>query len=47
MEFKDWWYEIGSGLAPKKDEDQEEHARRVAEMAWNAALEQGTRLDIK
>jgi len=28
--FEEWWYEIGSGIAPKPGEDQEEHARRVA-----------------
>ena len=33
--FAEWWHEIGSGITPKQDEDQEEHARRVAQAAWN------------
>lgn len=36
-EFKRWWYAEGSGAAPRKDEDLEEFACRIAEQAWNAA----------
>jgi len=31
-----WWHIIGSGMAPGKDEDAEQHAERVAEAAWDA-----------
>jgi len=33
-DFEQWWHAEGSGLAPHPDEDHEEHARRVAEVAW-------------
>jgi hypothetical protein len=32
--FAYWWHNIGSGIIPKKDEDQHQHAMRVAEAAW-------------
>ena len=34
--FAYWWHNIGSGMIPGKDEDQEQHAERVAEAAWDA-----------
>jgi hypothetical protein len=34
--FAYWWYIIGSGMVPGKDEDAEQHAERVAEAAWDA-----------
>jgi hypothetical protein len=36
--FEAWWADVGSGLAPLPGEDREEHARRVAEVAWGDAL---------
>ena len=36
-EFGCWWFEYGSGLFPLEGEDQEEHAYRVANAAWQAA----------
>jgi hypothetical protein len=35
-EFQEWWYNTGSGITPIQNEDQHEHARRVAASAWNA-----------
>lgn len=32
--FERWWNDEGSGMAPRAGEDQEMHARRVAEIAW-------------
>lgn len=37
MTFKEWWYELGSGLATRPGDDYETHAQRVAEMAWKMA----------
>lgn len=34
MTFGQWWDEDGSGIVPIGNEDQEEHTRRVAEVAW-------------
>ena len=34
--FDYWWHNIGSGMIPGKDEEQEQHAERVAEAAWDA-----------
>lgn len=28
-EFEKWWYNIGSGIIPAKNEDHEEHTKRV------------------
>ena len=39
-EFEKWWNEMGSGMRPYDGEDMEEHARRVASFAWDAALEE-------
>ena len=33
--FDEWWHKIGSGIIPLPNEDQEEHAKRVALAAWN------------
>jgi len=33
-DFAAWWAAEGSGLSPRDGEDAEEHARRVAEIAW-------------
>jgi hypothetical protein len=38
-EFEEWWYNEGSGIVPEDTEDQEEHAKRVAEAAWNMATD--------
>lgn len=32
--FQMWWYSIGSGITPEKNEDIEEFAKRVAEASW-------------
>lgn len=32
--FERWWHDHGSGIVPERHEDQEQHARRVAERAW-------------
>lgn len=34
MTFHQWWAEDGSATRPIGNEDQEEHTRRVAELAW-------------
>lgn len=39
MNFADWWNEIGSGITPVDGDDYEEHARKVAEVSWFAAVE--------
>ena len=44
--FTYWWYNIGSGMTPRKDEDQERHASRVAEAAWDAATENSAAPDL-
>ncbi len=33
--FDRWWYEEGSGMPPKDDEDIETFAKRIAEIAWD------------
>ena len=37
MNFEQWWHEYGSSVRPTKGCDCEEHARRVAALAWNEA----------
>jgi len=32
--FERWWKDEGSGLSPEKNEDREEHAKRIARIAW-------------
>lgn len=39
MQFEQWWYNIGSGITPRPEEDQETHARRVAKAAWDAVVD--------
>jgi len=34
--FPRWWHCFGSGITQSFDEDQEEHAKNVAESAYNA-----------
>ena len=36
-DFRTWWHETGSGIAALPNHDQEEHAERVAQRAWDAA----------
>jgi len=36
-DFKSWWHETGSGIVALPNHDQEEHAERVAQRAWEAA----------
>jgi hypothetical protein len=33
--FQRWWFNEGSGMRPFNGEDQEEHARRVSQIAWS------------
>lgn len=40
LEFNRWWHETGSGIIPFTADDMGSHARRVAEAAWKAAVEQ-------
>ena len=35
--FRNWWWNIGSGIGPKETHDMEEHANRISEIAWDAA----------
>lgn len=35
--FEGWWNTTGGGITPKDGHDMEEHARRVAKAAWEAA----------
>lgn len=37
MNFERWWHEHGSGVRIAEGCDCEEHARRVAALAWNEA----------
>ena len=37
-DFEQWWRDIGSGIAPRSDEDQEDHAKRVALAAWSRQI---------
>lgn len=32
--FQAWWDQEGSSLRPLKNEDNEEHAQRIANIAW-------------
>ena len=36
--FAEWWDNLGSGITPLRWHDMEQHANRVASMAWDAAL---------
>ena len=38
MDFETWWHEIGSGILPLPGSDMEEHGKRVAGEAWDAAI---------
>jgi hypothetical protein len=43
--FDYWWHNTGSGMIPRKDEEAEQHAERVAEAAWDAvAIELNERI---
>jgi len=33
--FQRWWFDEGSGMRPSNGEDQEEHTRRVSQIAWS------------
>lgn len=39
QDFNIWWLTVGSGITPMPVEDMEEHAKRVAYLAWLACLE--------
>ncbi|MGL4680035.1 MAG: hypothetical protein ACRCWC_11720 [Plesiomonas shigelloides] len=36
-DFIGWWDRFGSGIAPCQNEDREEHARSIAQAAWDTA----------
>jgi hypothetical protein len=44
--FAYWWRNIGSGMIPGKDEEQEQHAERVAKAAWDGAIENSAAPDL-
>ena len=44
MIFSEWWEQVGSGIAPKNDEDYEEHAQVVSRLAWEACVEEAARI---
>lgn len=33
-DFENWWYHIGSGIKPIKNEDNEEHTKRVCSLFY-------------
>jgi hypothetical protein len=33
--FDRWWFNEGSGMAPMPDEDQAQHVKRIARIAWH------------
>lgn len=37
MNFEQWWHEHGSGVRITEGCDSEEHARKVAALAWSKA----------
>lgn len=44
MGFHEWWRATGSGVVVDRRDDHEEHAKKVAAKAWDAALEDSTGL---
>ena len=38
LNFDEWWANIGSGITPKRGDDMEEHAHRIAREAWLASF---------
>lgn len=46
--FQQWWYDEGSGMAPKDGEETEEHVYRVARIAWmNGAYKARYDIDVR
>jgi hypothetical protein len=43
--FEEWWYNTGSGIGVKPGDDYEEHAKRVAQAAWDASQQTATRTE--
>jgi len=37
-DFWSWWDNTGSAITPLEHHDHEEHAKRIAEITWKAAL---------
>lgn len=33
-DFETWWKQEGSGMRPANGEDQEQHVKRIAQIAW-------------
>ena len=40
--FYEWWDAVGSSIRPKNCQDMEEHAKRIALVAWQ---DRGLRID--
>jgi len=40
MNQKQWWHNIGSAFVPRKEDDMEAHAERIAREAWNSAIDE-------
>ena len=36
--YNEWWFMVGSGIAPKSDDDIESHAMNVSSVAWADAV---------
>ncbi len=36
-DFETWWRNEGSGILPRKNDDMESHAKRIARLTWNRA----------
>ena len=41
--FEEWWMREGSKIIPINGDDHEEHAKRVAKIAWGEAMTLNTR----
>lgn len=37
--FDYWWHTVGSGIVPLPGHDHEEHAKHIAKLAYDAALD--------
>lgn len=45
-DFVKWWDDLGSGITPLPGHDMEEHARRVASIAFETGLVLGRSKDL-
>lgn len=46
MNQKQWWYNRGSGIIPRKDDDMESFAKRISEVTWSAAMSASIGIDL-